>query len=442
MTIGACGIWLATAASAGAATITPSTTADQFDAVAPCSLREAISSANLNVNTGGCVASGTYGTDTISIPGGTYVITRPVDGVSGNDNEEGDLDLAAAGTNAIVLQRAASTAVTIDGGALDRVIDTGVADAATISGLTIRGGKAAASGGGIASSATLTLSDSTITANQASAGDGGGIFAANAPATITNVTIQGNTATNGGGGLITTGGAGALVTLTNVTVTGNTADSDNAGGGNGGGVNEVTGVVTLQNSIVAGNADLSGQTPDCDGGPTSGGNNVMGNTVGCGFSLGTGDIATTAPKLGVLADNGGPTFTVALLTGSPALNRASGCPTTDQRGLSRSLGGACDSGGYERVTCRGVLVNRVGTTGKNTLKGTSKADGILGLGGNDTLKGLGGNDGICGGKGNDKLFGGKGKDKLSGQAGNDTLNGGPKNDSCKGGSGSDVNRRC
>jgi CSLREA domain-containing protein len=439
--IGTCGMWLAVAAPAGAATITPNTTADLFDTGGSCSLREAISSADLNANTGGCVGSGIYGTDTVSIPGGTYVITRPIDGVSGNDNEEGDFDLSAAGTNSITLQRAGSSAVTIDGGGLDRVIDTGIDDAATITGLTISGGNTAVSGGGVASSATLTLTDSTITNNKASI-DGGGVLQANGTATLTNVTIQGNTATGDGGGLITNGGAPAAANLTNVTVTGNTADSDNAGGGQGGGVNEVTGTITLKSSIVAGNTDVSGQTPDCDGGPTSAGGNVMGNTVGCGFSLSTGDVATTAPKLGSLANNGGPTFTVALLKGSPALNRASGCPTNDQRGATRSLGGKCDSGAYERITCRGVLVNRVGTSGKNTLKGTSKADGILGLGGNDTLKGLAGNDGLCGGKGNDKLFGGKGKDKLAGQAGRDILNGGPKNDSCKGGAGKDKNKKC
>ena len=56
------------------------------------------------------------------------------------------------------------------------------------------------------------------------------------------------------------------------------------------------------------------------------------------------------PRLGPLADSGGPTRTHALLAGSPAIAAASAqdCPPTDQRGVSRSQGGACDIGSYER----------------------------------------------------------------------------------------------
>ena len=53
-----------------------------------------------------------------------------------------------------------------------------------------------------------------------------------------------------------------------------------------------------------------------------------------------------------------------------------------------------------------MIVNRVGTAGKDKLKGTKKKDGMLGLGGNDKLKGKKGKDGLCGGKGKDKLIGG------------------------------------
>jgi hypothetical protein len=56
------------------------------------------------------------------------------------------------------------------------------------------------------------------------------------------------------------------------------------------------------------------------------------------------------PRLGPLADNGGPTRTHALLLGSPAIDAAStpDCPTTDQRGVLRPQGAACDIGSYER----------------------------------------------------------------------------------------------
>jgi len=423
--------------AASAAPISPTTTSDQFGTdTASCALREAIEAARLDAAFGGCPAGS--GADTISLGAGTYKLT-----IAGLEdlNAAGDLDIFGGG--ALTISHTGTSPVVIDGNDLDRVITTYDAGTSTaISGVTVRNGTAepASNGGGIRNlGAALTLTNSTVSDNYTPASGGGITNQMSGTATLTNVTIAGNQAGFDGGGLRVASGT---VTLTNVTVTGNTADDDGVGGGDGGGVIGSGPVLKLRNSIIAANVDKGGEKPDCSGGPTSLGNNVMGNTVGCGFSLTTGDIATTAPKLGTLASNGGSTDTIALLKGSPALNRASGCPSADQRGATRSLGGKCDSGAYERILCRGVLVNRVGTSAKNTLKGTSKADGLLGLGGNDTLKGLGGNDGLCGGKGNDRLFGGKGKDRLSGQAGRDTLNGGPKNDGCVGGPGRDRTRKC
>jgi hypothetical protein len=57
-----------------------------------------------------------------------------------------------------------------------------------------------------------------------------------------------------------------------------------------------------------------------------------------------------------------------------------------------------------------VVVNRVGTSGKDALTGTSNADGLVSLCGNDALSGKGRKDGLCGGPGEDtlKLAGGQG----------------------------------
>jgi hypothetical protein len=55
------------------------------------------------------------------------------------------------------------------------------------------------------------------------------------------------------------------------------------------------------------------------------------------------------PQIGALADNGGPTFTRALLAGSPARNAGAACPAADQRGIARPQGSACDIGAYEVV---------------------------------------------------------------------------------------------
>ena len=68
----------------------------------------------------------------------------------------------------------------------------------------------------------------------------------------------------------------------------------------------------------------------------------------CQFN-GTGDLINTNPRLGPLQDNGGPTFTHALLQDSPAVDAGdnNGAPATDQRGVSRPQGSTVDIGAYE-----------------------------------------------------------------------------------------------
>jgi hypothetical protein len=89
------------------------------------------------------------------------------------------------------------------------------------------------------------------------------------------------------------------------------------------------------------------------------------------------------------------------------------------------------------TTCAGKQASKVGTSGRDVIKGTKKRDVIAGLGGNDVLRGLGRNDVLCGGRGKDKLIGGAGKDKLIGGRGADKLVGGPGKDKLKGGPGKD-----
>ena len=175
----------------------------------------------------------------------------------------------------------------------------------------------------------------------------------------------------------------------------------------------------------------------CDGGVVSQGYNLYSSTAGCAVAPAAGDQTAADPGLALLANQGGPTLTHALLASSPAINSGhpgapgsggNACAATDQRGVPRSLGGRCDKGAYERVTCHGKLVNRVGTGGAETLIGTPSADGILALGGNDVLFGRAGGDGLCGNSGNDSLSGEAGPDFLDGGAGTDTCNGGTEAD--------------
>ncbi len=149
--------------------------------------------------------------------------------------------------------------------------------------------------------------------------------------------------------------------LNNVTITDNTADDDNIGGGDGGGVYFGGGVPEFEfrNTIIAGNDDPT-SAPDCSGSSlTSQDYNLVGDKSGCNFTeqphdqVGSG-VSPIDPKLGPLADNGGPSETHALLTGSPAIDAIpeggtgyNGAPPTDQRGVSRPQMAACDIGAYE-----------------------------------------------------------------------------------------------
>jgi Ca2+-binding RTX toxin-like protein len=232
-------------------------------------------------------------------------------------------------------------------------------------------------------------------------------------------------------------------TISNSTISGNRADV--SGSGDGGGISNV-GTVTLRNTILAGNTvGAGGIGPDCESSVNSDGHNLIGNNAGCAVVGGGGDQIGTSgspidPRLGALTNNGGPTDTRALLTGSPAIDGGKpgggtgACETTDQRGLARTLGGSrCDIGAYELVRCQGTTVNRFGTAGDDNLLGTAGADGFLLFDGNDVATGLGGADRACGSGGRDTLIGGAGADLLLGEAGADRLKGGAGRDRLIGG---------
>jgi uncharacterized delta-60 repeat protein len=101
-------------------------------------------------------------------------------------------------------------------------------------------------------------------------------------------------------------------------------------------------------------------------------------------------------------------------------------------------GGGGGGGGAGSVPrCAGHRATIVGTSGRDKLKGTRRADVIVALGGSDKISGGGGNDIICGGDGNDSISGGSGNDKIYGQSGKDTLSGGAGKDKESGGAGND-----
>jgi CSLREA domain-containing protein len=216
------------------------------------------------------------------------------------------------------------------------IFNEGVGAVADISTSHITGNQADTAGGGVYNNGILTITTSTIDQNQSRSG--GGIDHGGGNLYLTNVTISSNDASDNGGGLYNRGNS----VLTNVTLSSNTAD----GLGTGGNIFNDTAQLSVRNTIVA-NSGVDGNCFNSEGAIHTGGHNLdSGNT--CGFTE-LSDLVSTPPMLGVLQNNGGPTPTHALLETSPAINQGDDvlCPATDQRGVSRPQGAACDIGAYE-----------------------------------------------------------------------------------------------
>ncbi len=232
-------------------------------------------------------------------------------------------------------------------------------------------------GGGLSvTGANLTVVDSIVQLNT-SGGPGGGIWNEEGGANITSSLIVDNDATGSLGGGIATTGVETSTGISASTVAGNLAEagggigSDGGGtsvlfstisgndGDDGGGVFHGAGFLSLSRTLVAGNVSTVGGAVDCSGTATSLGYNLIGESD-CTITAGTGDqLGTTNnpidPFLDVLADNGGPTQTFALLSGSPAVDGAGECDAVDQRGVIRPQGVACDIGAYEAASSTATI---------------------------------------------------------------------------------------
>jgi predicted outer membrane repeat protein len=212
-------------------------------------------------------------------------------------------------------------------------------------------GNMAVEGGAICNGGTLNIYNSTFSGNVARHHRGGAIFNYGT-LTINNSTFSGNRTRRGSGGAIHNGvlfvGKGIL-SINNSTIAGNIA-----GDGHGGGIFSLSGATAvLQNTIVANNVG-----GNCKGTLKSKGYNLSSDDS-CSFHN-AGDLNDTDPNLGRLRNNGGPTKTLALLPGSPAIDSGnpSGCTNgqghllkTDQRGKPRpdkEDSSGCDRGAYER----------------------------------------------------------------------------------------------
>lgn len=192
---------------------------------------------------------------------------------------------------------------------------------------------------------TLMLRNSTISGNRMNGtNSGGGIYIGEGTAEVINSTVSGNTATRGGGVMTED-----PVTLRNVTIVGNVATVE------GGGIRTDDDELTLSSVILAGNVvGTDNPVPsNCavadEGVVVSEGYNLSDDATCAALDKQTDKTNTPAGINPTLADNGGPTRTHALLTGSAAIDAGNPatCPATDQRGVARQ--GTCDIGAFEFV---------------------------------------------------------------------------------------------
>ena len=210
----------------------------------------------------------------------------------------------------------------------------------------------AENGGGFANQADgLTLfRNTTIWDNRALIGEnddtglGGGIYGlGDADQEYENVTISANFAQVRGGGLYIDADADAHVT--NSTISRNVAPAASGVGDEGTSFNfpiVPSLSVVFRNTIVAGNL----LSPSCNFALGSAGGNLE-DGDSCTFR-GARDRTNADPGLDAIADNGGPTLTMALREGSPAIDGAvAPCPATDQRGVIRPVNVTCDVGAFE-----------------------------------------------------------------------------------------------
>ena len=185
--------------------------------------------------------------------------------------------------------------------------------------------------------------------NGGNGGAGGSASGAVSGVSLTNCTIAFNFATNGGGGA---GGFGGTW-YDGSGPPGATGDSGGSGSANGG----ITGCICID-TLLASNAPNG----NCYGTIVDRGHNLS-SDASCPFS--NAGLTNSDAKLAALANNGGPTLTIALLPGSPAIDAGdtSLAPATDQRGYPRPAGVAADIGAFEYGSVMPSLaVSRSGTT--------------------------------------------------------------------------------
>jgi CSLREA domain-containing protein len=388
----------------------------ETDITGDCTLRAAVQEANE-----------LEGADTISIPAGVYTLT--MEGAGEDLALSGDLDI----TDQVTITGAGMDATVIDANYLDRAFHVfatlNLSDVMIKNGFANPGGAVLVNL--YASITRVTFDDNGTTSLDAPNETGGAVFVnvegmaditqsqftrnfayfgggavANTFASsfsITDSTFTSNSSHHGGGALYPNGGS---ATIKNSTFEGNSADTGGAIHSNANSV-EVTNSTFVENSavnhgaidarqgtITVNNSTFSGNTASglgdtlgdqrAQGGELRVGNSILSgpefdNCDGSVTDLGNNlswpienDCPGTPddPRLDTLADNGGPTETIALLTDSPAIDAGNNetCAATDQRGVTRPQGEACDIGAFESSLINVFSVTNTNDSGSGSLR--------------------------------------------------------------------------
>ena len=310
---------------------------------------------------------------------GTLTVTdSTLSGNSATTDDGGGID--NAGTLTVTDSTLSGNSANHYGGGIDNVGTGDLIGTVTVTDSTLSG-NSASDGGGIynSGSGTLTLTDSTLSGNSATK-DGGGIDNVSSGAigtvTVIDSTLSGNSATNNGGGICNS--TSVTLTLTGGTLAGNSATT-----GVGGGI-YTTGTTTLNNTIVAGNIpwEVSGSV--------TANSSLIENSTGATIIGGDGkNLLDENPLLGTLGNYGGPTQTIPLLPGSPAIDAGSNVLavdtsanllTTDQRGYARIVNGTVDIGAIEKLSSTVIWSNPADISYGTALDSTQldAAAGVLG----------------------------------------------------------------
>jgi hypothetical protein len=305
----------------------------------PCSLTDAVAAANAEATVQNCV--GKPGINEIEFAvSGTITLGATLDTTASN--------LAIIGPPV--------GGITISGGNTHQIIDVEAGSLALVN-LTLADGFTSVSGGAILDDGTsLTVENCTFTGNTAEFG--GAIFASFGTAAITNSTFAGNSATDGGA--IFNNNTNPLL-LTNDTFWENTATS-------GGALFGATGTLSKYKATLF-QAGATGLNCEFAGGSADVGFNIS-SDGSCAFTMGTSHVESPGLDTGGLKQNGGPTETVSLLSGSSARGLDTSCTTqdstpatlaTDQRLFGRpDSPTSCDSGAYEFGAVAPIVINSTG----------------------------------------------------------------------------------